>query len=172
MSQRALIFVVGAGLAMGLFWPQPPAATTSAETAGTSSNVKTSAAPKPTQQQGFSTILDRAPDGHFYVQANVNNQPVRFMVDTGASGIALTGADAARIGLSFDPAEFQIVGTGASGPVMGKQVTLDTVQVEGKTANGLPAAILADGLDVSLLGQSFLSRYDHVGIANDRMELR
>jgi aspartyl protease family protein len=171
MSQRAFLFAAIAGVAVAMFWPEPPESPPGIENTAPSSNAR-SASATPATSKGFSTFLDRAPDGHFYVQANVNNQPVRFMVDTGASGIALTSADAARIGIAFDPAQFQVVGTGVSGPVLGKQVMLDSVQIEGKTVNGLPAAVLGDGLDVSLLGQSFLSRYAHVGIAENRMELR
>ena len=69
----------------------------------------------------------RQPNGHFYVDGTVNGQSVRFLIDTGATSVALTADDASRIGLQFSPAEFQQIGYGASGPVMGKQVTLTSV---------------------------------------------
>ena len=55
------------------------------------------------------------------------------------------------------PAEFTVIGSGASGPVRGKDVTLDSVTIDGKEVRGVRGAIL-EGLDVSLLGQTYLSR--------------
>src|SRR3712207_8230944 len=49
----------------------------------------------------------------FYANVEVNGQLVRFLVDTGATGVALTEADAERIGLQFDRGEYEEVGMGA-----------------------------------------------------------
>jgi aspartyl protease family protein len=121
---------------------------------------------------GFATHIQRSGDGHFYANADVNGRPVRFLVDTGASTIALTMADAQSVGLAVDPSEFSVIGRGASGEVTGKVVTLDSVSIDGKSANGVRAAILADGLEVSLLGQSYLSQLSQVKIEGDQLELR
>lgn len=121
---------------------------------------------------GFATQIQRAGDGHFYATAEVNGRPVRFLVDTGASTIALTMADAQAVGLTVDPSEFGVIGRGASGEVSGKSVTLDSVSINGKRANHVRAAILADGLEVSLLGQSYLSQLSQVKIEGDQLELR
>jgi aspartyl protease family protein len=96
---------------------------------------------------------------------------VRFVVDTGASGVALTTADAQRAGLQFSPAEFEVIGSGASGPVSGKRVTLDRVTLGGKTVENVEGAILANS-EMSLLGQSFLGRMGRIEIAGDRMTIR
>jgi aspartyl protease family protein len=121
---------------------------------------------------GFATHIQRSGDGHFYATAEVNGRPVRFLVDTGASTIALTMADAQSVGLNVDPSEFTVVGRGASGEVTGKAITLDSVSIDGKSANNVRAAILADGLEVSLLGQSYLSKLAQVKIEGDQLELR
>lgn len=55
---------------------------------------------------------------------------------------------------------------------LGKLVTLDSVEVDGKAAQNVRAAILNDGLDVSLLGQTYLAQLGEVKITGDRMELR
>src|SRR5687768_6327358 len=78
------------------------------------------------------TELERSPSGHFYTHAKVNGELVRFLVDTGATGVALTVEDAKRVGIKVDPSSFEVVGEGASGLVRGQLVTLDSVEVEGK----------------------------------------
>ena len=129
--------------------------------------------PRPTQQagEGGETRLDRSEDGHFYVEASVNDQPVRFLVDTGATGVALTIEDAERIGIEFTPGSFRVVGSGASGPVHGQNVMLDSVDVDGKAAADVRGAVI-EGLGVSLLGQAYLSQLEKVEISGDEMLLR
>lgn len=118
------------------------------------------------------TVLRRQPDGHFYADVQVNGRTVRFMVDTGASGIALTRDDARRAGIDFDPSRFEVVGSGASGPVKGQRVRIADMRLDLKQVANVDAAVLDDGLSVSLLGQSFLSRFGTVQIESDRMTLR
>lgn len=130
-------------------------------------------APSPIQSSsGLTTHIQRSADGHFYATAAVNGRPVRFLVDTGASTVALTVADAQAAGLFVDPSEFGVIGRGASGDVRGKAVTLDSVAIDGKRADNVRAAILADGLDVSLLGQSYLAQLSQVKIEGNQLELR
>ena len=73
--------------------------------------------------------LKREPDGHFYADVEINNMPIRILVDTGASGIALTRDDARRAGLSVPVGMFDVVGEGASGDVKGDYAMLDTVRL-------------------------------------------
>lgn len=120
---------------------------------------------------GQGITLDRAPDGHFYAEAQVNGTPIRFLVDTGASGVALSADDARRAGLPFHSTEFSSVGRGASGEVRGKIVTLDRVTLGGKTVDNVSGAIL-EGSDMSLLGQSFLGRMGTIEITGDKMVIR
>ena len=115
--------------------------------------------------------LKREPDGHFYADVEINNMPIRILIDTGASGIALTRDDARRAGLPVAVGMFNVVGEGASGDVHGEYVTLDTVRLGKETAREMPAVIL-DGGNQSLLGQSFLRQFDTVEIKGDRMILR
>lgn len=116
------------------------------------------------------TELTRETNGHFYATAEVNAQPVRFLVDTGASTIALTQDDARRIGVGFDPTKFEVVGRGAGGPVRGQRVRLNEVRLDGKSGYDLGAVVL-EGLPVSLLGQNYL-RTVNVAIDGERMILK
>lgn len=118
-----------------------------------------------------SVTLDRAFDGHFYADARVNGATIHFLVDTGASGIALTADDARRAGLGFNPTDAEVIGSGASGAVMGHWVKLNRVELGLKSVSDAPAVILAGG-DRSLLGQSFLAEFNSVEVHGDRMVLR
>lgn len=113
--------------------------------------------------------LERADDGHFYVDAQVNSARVRFLVDTGASVVALTLADAQRAGISL-PSERDLA-IGAGGEVEVIPVSVDRLAIGSLSANHVRAAV-APGLPVSLLGQSFLSQVGAVEIRGDTMVLR
>lgn len=117
------------------------------------------------------TVLDREVDGHFYAEASVNSRSTRFLVDTGASMVALTGDDARAIGLSWQPSDLVAIGSGASGPVYGVPIRLDRVDLGNFTAHDVDAAIIPEGLPVSLLGQSFLTQVPGMRIEGDRMTL-
>ncbi len=119
-------------------------------------------------------VIQRAPNGHFYVDGTVNGQPVRFLVDTGATVVALTTEDATRAGLQVSPAEFERVAEGASGPVMGKAVMLNSVALGRNEVTQVGGVVIADtgGANISLLGQSYLQRIGSVSISGDEMVLR
>lgn len=117
------------------------------------------------------TELKRSGNGHFSASVAVNGQPVEMVVDTGATAVALSVADARRLGLAVEPAAFQVVGAGASGPVRGQALLLDDVAVDGRHVGRVEAVVL-EGLDRSLLGQSYLRRLEQVRIDGDTMTLR
>jgi len=116
------------------------------------------------------TLLKRQDDGHFYADVEVNGQLVHFLIDTGATGVALTEEDARRVGLVFSPGEFEPVGMGAGGPIRGKVVTIDRVSLDGKEARDVHGAIL-QGATMSLLGQAYLSKLGSVEMSGDYMRL-
>jgi aspartyl protease family protein len=113
--------------------------------------------------------LRRGPDGHFYVDAQVNGTTIHVLIDTGASVVVLSRDDAQRAGIQL-PAE-RSMAMGVGGPVEVTPVMLDRVAVGGIEARGVQAAV-ADDLPVSLLGQSYLQRVGSVEIRGDRMVLR
>lgn len=115
--------------------------------------------------------LRKRGNGHFFVHAMVNGQIVEFLVDTGASGIALTVDDARRIGLPVDRSRWQVIGTGASGAVRGQVERLQSVELEGRTVSNLDAMV-ADGLQISLLGQDFLRHLGSISMSGDVMVLQ
>jgi len=114
-------------------------------------------------------ILPRNEDGHFYADVTIEGVTSRMLVDTGATVIALTGADAEAMGIYWDEEAVQPVAKGASGPVYGVPVKLTTVQLGELEASNVDAIIVPEGLGVSLLGQSFLSRVGRVEMDGERM---
>ncbi len=97
-------------------------------------------------------------DGHFYVDAQINFQPVRLMVDTGATVVALRVSDAAAAGIRVAPSEFTNPVQTANGTTMAAQTTLDTVSVNDIEVRHIRALIVPDEqLSLSLLGGSFLN---------------
>jgi aspartyl protease family protein len=117
-------------------------------------------------------VLQRARDGHFYAEVTVGSGSVMMLVDTGASIVALTGNDASMMGVDWDPGDVRPIARGASGDVYGVPVMLERIQVGELEAQGVQAVVVPEGLDVSLLGQSFLSKMIGVEIKQDGMVIR
>jgi len=116
-------------------------------------------------------VLPRAEDGHFYADVVVDGGSANMMIDTGASIVALTAGDADAAGVQWSEDQVQPVARGASGTVFGVPVMLGRVQVGHLEAQQVEAVVIPEGLDVSLLGQSFLSKIQRVEIEQDRMLL-
>ena len=116
-------------------------------------------------------VLKRATDGHYYARAEVNGAEIRFLVDSGASIVALSRADAMRAGIAVNDGEFTDTAQTAGGTVQMKPVTLDRVSIGPVVAERVRAAVLP-GEGISLLGQSFLTRIREVEISNGEMRLR
>ena len=116
-------------------------------------------------------VLRRAPDGHFHLRAEVNGQPVRFLVDTGATDVVLTRDDAARAGL--DPATLAYTRRAmtANGAVMTAPVRLERLSVNDLETRDVSAVVGGDGLFQSLLGMSWLDRFRRISVEGDRMIL-
>jgi aspartyl protease family protein len=111
-----------------------------------------------------------APDGHFYLTATVQGTNVTFMIDTGASDIVLTQADARAVGI--DTASLNYFGQAqtANGSVDTAPVTLDSVTLGDFTDSAVPAVVNGGDLDTSLLGMSYLKLYG-LNISSDRLTL-
>ncbi|HEX6604192.1 MAG TPA: TIGR02281 family clan AA aspartic protease [Sphingomicrobium sp.] len=115
--------------------------------------------------------IERSPDGHFYADVEINGATVHALIDTGASGIALSRDDARSAGVATSIGMPEVVGTGADGAVHGEYVTLDRITLGPRTAEKMEAVVLNSG-ELTLLGQEFLSRFDSVEIHGDVMVLR
>lgn len=117
-------------------------------------------------------VIPAAGGGHFMAQGAINGQAVQFMVDTGATLVALGQSDAARLGVDLGQARSAVTQT-ANGPVLTKMVTLTRVRVGEVEVANVGAAVLPLPMPYVLLGNSFLARFQ-MRRDNDvmRLELR
>lgn len=117
-------------------------------------------------------VLDRAPDGHFYTDAQVGPATIHFLIDTGASTIALSPADAQAAGVQYAASDRTGVARTAGGDVGLKRVTLDRVAIGPFDTRDVDAAVIDTPMKISLLGQSWLRKVGTVTISGDKMVLR
>ncbi len=109
-----------------------------------------------TTEQG-QAILKRGPDGHYRTEALINGEKVDVLVDTGATGVAISQAVADRLQLKSITA---ISTNTANGDTVGYLVRLESVQVGGVIAHDVSATIAPNLQGDALLGMSFLGRMD------------
>lgn len=122
--------------------------------------------------EGGTVSVRRGGDGHFRLTAEVDGVPVRFMVDTGATLVVLSPADAARIGMDPATLSYGFRTRTANGTAMTARLTLGEIAVGRIRVRDVAAATVRDGLDESLLGLSFLDRLSGFEVRGDRMILR
>ena len=115
--------------------------------------------PRQSLAEGGEIRLPRATDGHYYLTLTVGGTELPFMVDTGASQVVLSLADARRLGI--DPASLAFIGEArtANGTVRTASVTLTDVQLGPYRDASLGAVVNEGAMDISLLGMSYLGRY-------------
>jgi aspartyl protease family protein len=116
--------------------------------------------------------ISKASDGHFWAEAVVNGERVRFLVDTGATAVALTAADAERLGFSPKDLDFTYEVTTASGPARAASVKLASVSVAGARVADVDALVIEKGLDTSLLGMTYLGRLSRFEASPSALILR
>ncbi|MBV7393596.1 TIGR02281 family clan AA aspartic protease [Mameliella sediminis] len=116
--------------------------------------------------------LPRAPDGHYYVTLQVNETPVRFVVDTGATSMVLTAQDARRAGIDPDRLPYLTEAMTANGVVRTARVTLDQVALGGVVDSRVPAYVNGGEMANSLLGMRYLNRYSSIQITGGKLVLQ
>lgn len=102
-------------------------------------------------------VLSAGRGGHFIADGRINGGSVRFLVDTGATSVALPAAEARRLGINYlNGARSSVQTANGAAPVF--RVTLDSVAIGGITLYNIEAMVLEQGLAMPLLGMSFLTR--------------
>jgi aspartyl protease family protein len=131
----------------------PPLRAANAETAAPTPAVYT-----PTAAAAAPLAIAKASDGHYWAEGLVNGSHIRFLVDTGATAVALTPADAEQLGFHLADLKFTYRVTTAAGETRGAAVKLAEVTVAGARLENVDALVIEKGLDASLLGMSYLGR--------------
>jgi aspartyl protease family protein len=123
------------------------------------------------------SALRAASDGHFHTVAEVAvggnpAQRVQFMIDTGASDVALTRADARRLGIDLERLHFDVPYSTANGTSFGARVRLDRVRIGEVVVENVSGSVVSGELDRSLLGMSFLRRLSGFEFRGNELVLR
>ena len=116
-------------------------------------------------------VVPRARDGHYYLNININGEPIDFVVDTGATDIVLTRADATRIGLRPEDLNFLGQAMTANGIVQTAMVRLDEMELGPFTDRAVRASVNGGEMSQSLLGMSYLQRFASIQIADNQLVL-
>lgn len=123
----------------------------------------------PAEGVGQRIVLTADGRGHFLPAGQINGRAVQFMVDTGATSVALGMTDAKRINLAYESGERVMVNT-ANGTAVAYRVRLDSVRIGDVTAYGVEAVVTPQSMPYVLLGNSFLSRFQ-MQRQNDQLTL-
>lgn len=118
-----------------------------------------------------SIALDRDGRGHYRVEAAVNGVPVAFMIDTGASDIVLSPADAERLGLRPDRLRYTGRASTANGEVALAPVSLREIRIGQLSRRDVDAVVNGSPMPFSLLGMSFLASLEGWEARGDRLLL-
>jgi aspartyl protease family protein len=117
-------------------------------------------------------IVPRDARGHFQVDARVDGRSVGFMIDTGASTIALTTRDARRLGIQPVQNDYTVNVQTANGVARAAPVTLDKVEVGELVVRDVPALVIPEKiLSENLLGLSFLTKLRRFEYTNGKLVL-
>ena len=111
--------------------------------------------------------------GHFRVSARVDARPIAFLIDTGASSIALTARDAATLGIHPAAGDYTISVQTANGTARAARATLDSVEIGNITVRDVAAIVMPEGtLKDNLLGMTFLSRLHRYEYSSGQLVLQ
>jgi aspartyl protease family protein len=122
-----------------------------------------------TPPPGRQIVLASGPGGHFIASGSINGQATQFLVDTGATNIALAQAEAERLGLKFRAGRRVMTQT-ANGTVPAHLMQLDVVRIGDVTVRNVDAIVVPGQMSHVLLGNSFLARFQ-MRRENDLMTL-
>jgi aspartyl protease family protein len=122
-----------------------------------------------TGASGNKIVLPVGTGGHFYATGQINGRTVQMLVDTGATGVAISAADADRMGIDYKAGRPMQAST-ANGVINGWRVKLASVQVGDVIVREVDAAVTSGSMPYVLLGNSFLTRFQMTR-TNDQMVL-
>lgn len=116
-------------------------------------------------------FLDRGASGRFYVDGEINGRTIKFVVDTGATTVALTKADAERLGVTISRLRPLGLASSAGGPTRMYRLRLSSITIGNIAVRDIQAVVVPAASGRSLLGMTFLSRLKSYGVQNGKMYL-
>lgn len=118
---------------------------------------------------GRRVVLTADSRGHFVNSGTINGRPMQYLVDTGASTVAIGQPEAERMGLAYRSGQPVVLGT-ANGTAQGWRIKLDSVRIGDVEVLGVDAVVTPQAMPFVLLGNSFLNEFQMSRI-NDQMVL-
>jgi len=128
--------------------------------------------PKPRQSASVVSIPKDPRSGQYHTTGRVNSGYVKFLVDTGAGAVALTLNDARKAGIDINRLRYDVPVSTAGGINYAASVKLDRVALGGITLRDVDALVLREGLDISLLGMTWLGQLQEVKATPSALTLR
>jgi len=128
--------------------------------------------PKQINEGSVVSIPKSRQDGQFWADATVNSGYVRFLIDTGASAVALTREDAQKAGLRLHELNYDVPIRTAGGRNMAARVQLKSIAVGSITLRNVEALVVPEGLETSLLGMTYLGQLQKVEATPSALLLR
>ncbi|WP_417622314.1 retropepsin-like aspartic protease family protein [Parasphingorhabdus sp.] len=107
---------------------------------------------------GDTLRIRQSPDGHFWVNAKVNNLPVRFLIDSGATTTAMNLTTARNAGIEISDGGFPTILTTANGSVEAQRGRIQDLQLGSMSARGLPVVVAEAFGDSNVIGMNLLSQ--------------
>jgi len=135
-------------------------------------NIAVVSEPEPPKTNGAVASIQKAADGQYWTEARVNSTTIKFLVDTGASVVALTPEDAQRAGFQLRDLVYDAPVNTAAGRIMAARIDLKVISIGGVTVRKVRGVVIPDGLTHSLLGMSFLGELQKVEATRTALLLR
>ena len=169
---RNIMIFAAVLIGLGTFMAQMADKMTPAPASANAAPRKAAAAETVAQAGGRSLSIPRDARGHFQTEGRIDGQRIGFMVDTGASVVALNEKSAARFGLRPSRGDYNATVTTANGTIKAARTRLAMIDIGGLVVRDVDAMVLPDeALSENLLGLSFLSKLKRFEYANGKMVL-
>jgi aspartyl protease family protein len=169
---RNIMIFAAVMVGLGTFMAQMADRLTPTSAAATTQKRTADVLAMPAQAGSRSLSIPRDVRGHFLTEGRIDGQRIGFMVDTGASVVALNESSAARFGLHPSRADYTATVATANGTVKAARARLAIIDVGGLVVRDVDAMVLPDtALSENLLGLSYLSKLRRFEYANGQMVL-
>jgi aspartyl protease family protein len=170
---RNLMILAGLMVGLGGMMAQMADKMTASTPALAHASMQKGASAETVGQAGSRSLsITRDPRGHFLTEGRIDGQRIGFMVDTGASVVALNESSAARFGLRPSRNDYKATVATANGSIKAAPALIAMVDVGGLVVRDVEAMVLPDeALSENLLGLSFLSKLKRFEYARGQMVL-
>lgn len=126
---------------------------------------------KPINKNNEQLVISVSQDNHYYLTIKINNQSIKFMIDTGASDLVIDKKLASKLGINIENLYYDKIFRTANGEVSGASTYFNEIDVAGVKFYNVSASVTSSELSVPLLGMSFLKRFYKYEFYRDKLIL-